>query len=63
VKANREVSILCKIFQIDEIYVKSYFVSDFVKHVQILHKINMMRCICLKIYMKSYFVNDCVKYH
>jgi hypothetical protein len=39
VKANREASILCKIFQIDEIYVKSYFVSDFVKHVQILHKI------------------------
>jgi hypothetical protein len=31
VKANREVSILCKIIQIAEIYVKSSFVSDFVK--------------------------------
>jgi hypothetical protein len=50
-KENWEASILCKIFQIDEIYVKSSFVSDFVKHVQILHKINMMRCICLKTFL------------
>jgi hypothetical protein len=52
VQANQEASILCKIFQIDEIYVKSTsFVSDFVKHVQILYKINMMRCICLKTFL------------
>jgi hypothetical protein len=47
VKANQEASFLCKIFQIDKIYAKSSFVSDFVKHVQILHKISMLRCICL----------------
>jgi hypothetical protein len=50
-KANLEASMLCKIFQIDEIYVKSSFVSDFVKHVQILYKINMMRCICMKTFL------------
>jgi hypothetical protein len=31
VNANREASILCKIFHTAEIYVKSSFVSDFVK--------------------------------
>jgi hypothetical protein len=50
-KANHEASILCRIFQVDEIYVKSSFVSDFVKYVQILHKINMMRCVCMKSFL------------
>jgi hypothetical protein len=42
IKANQEAFILCRIFLVDEIYVR-IFLNDFVKRVQILHKINVMR--------------------
>jgi hypothetical protein len=42
-KATKEASILCRILQVDEIYVKSSFMNDFIKGVQMLHTLNMMR--------------------
>jgi hypothetical protein len=48
---------LCRILQIDEIYVKSCFVNNFLKGVQILHKINVMRY--MYIYENNPFMNDC----
>jgi hypothetical protein len=43
VKANEEAFIFCRRLRVDEIYGKSSFLNDFVKDVQILHILNVMR--------------------